>query len=91
MHCSLCGKASPSDKVGFQAQMAWLRRHRKRKHTKAHKKSVKKTQKTKQKKESYLTKLKRLDRLFLDHKVSAKEYEKRRKKLQSNPCRGRKK
>jgi len=68
--------------------MAWLRRHRKRKHPSAHKKSVKKTVATK--KGSYLTDLKKLDRLFLDHKVSAKEYEKRRKKLQKkkgNPCR----
>jgi len=50
MHCSKCGKASPSDKVGFEAQMSWLRRHRKRSHPKAHKKSVRKTQRTKREK-----------------------------------------
>lgn len=50
MHCKLCGTASPSDKVTFKEQMAWLRRHRKLKHPKAHKKSVKKTLKTKREK-----------------------------------------
>ena len=50
MHCKICGKASPSDKKDFKSQMAWLRRHRKKKHTKAHKKSVKKAVATKKKK-----------------------------------------
>ena len=50
MHCSLCGKASPSYCVGFERQMKWLRRHRKRSHPKAHKKSVKKAVATKKKK-----------------------------------------
>ena len=92
MHCRLCDppKASPSYTKTFKQQMAWLRRHRKKKHPTAHKKSVKKTQKTKREKGSYLTDLKKLDRLFLDRKISAKEYEKRRKKLQKkkggNPC-----
>lgn len=49
MHCKICGKASPSDKITFKDQMAWLRRHRKRKHPSAHKKSVKKTVETKKK------------------------------------------
>lgn len=49
MHCSKCGEASPSYCKDFKSQMAWLRRHRKRKHPTAHKKSVKKTQKTKKK------------------------------------------
>lgn len=50
MHCSICGQASPSYCEDFKSQMAWLRRHRKKKHPKAHKKSVKKTLKTKRKK-----------------------------------------
>ena len=52
MHCREkgCGQASPSDKVGFKAQMAWLRRHRKLKHPTAHKKSVKKSVKTRKEK-----------------------------------------
>lgn len=50
MHCKLCGKATPSYCKTFEQQMAWLRKHRKRKHPKAHKKSVRKTLKTKRKK-----------------------------------------
>lgn len=50
MHCSICGKASPSYAKTFDKQMAWLRRHRKEKHPKAHKKSVRKAQKTKKEK-----------------------------------------
>jgi hypothetical protein len=46
-HCRICGRAVPSKHKTFQSRMAWLRRHRKRKHPKAHKKSVKKTIKTK--------------------------------------------
>jgi len=47
VHCSKCGKISPTSATTFPLRMAWLRRHRKRKHPKAHKKSVRKTMKTK--------------------------------------------
>lgn len=50
LHCKLCGKASPSYCKTFKRQMAWLRRHRKKKHPTAHKKSVKKSVKTKKQK-----------------------------------------
>jgi hypothetical protein len=47
VHCSKCGRISPKTADNFAKRMAWLRRHRKRKHPTAHKKSVKKTIKTK--------------------------------------------
>jgi hypothetical protein len=47
VHCSLCGRISPKTAETFDKRIAWLRRHRKRKHPKAHKKSVKKTIRTK--------------------------------------------
>jgi len=47
VHCSKCGKISPSSAKTFALRMAWLRRHRKRSHPTAHKKSVKKSTRTK--------------------------------------------
>jgi hypothetical protein len=49
VHCSKCGKISPSTAKTFDKRMAWLRRHRKRSHPTAHKESVKKAIRTKRK------------------------------------------
>ena len=46
--CRICGARSP--RYGFGKRMAWLRRHRKRKHPKAHKESIEKALETKRKK-----------------------------------------
>jgi len=43
--CSICGASAPRkylEESKFAKRMAWLRRHRKRKHPTAHKKSVRK-------------------------------------------------
>jgi len=50
VHCSKCGRISPSTAKTFDKRMAWLRRHRKRSHPTAHKKSIKKSVKTRFKK-----------------------------------------
>lgn len=50
--CQLCGARCPKEYLAegrFKDRMAWLRRHRKRKHPTAHKRSVKKAQETKAK------------------------------------------
>lgn len=50
--CSVCGARCPKEYLAegrFKDRMAWLRRHRKRKHPTAHAKSVKKAVETKSK------------------------------------------
>jgi ferredoxin len=57
IHCSICGRACPSNYKTFDRRMAWLRRHRKRTHPTAHKKSVKKTVRTRTKPEKTTRKI----------------------------------
>lgn len=48
--CSICGARSPKKYLAegqFEKRMAWLRRHRKRKHPRLHKKSTAKMLRTK--------------------------------------------
>lgn len=49
VHCSKCGRISPSTAKTFDKRMTWLRQHRKHSHPTAHKKSVKKAIRTKKK------------------------------------------
>ena len=51
-NCSVCGARSPKKYLAhgqFKKRMAWLRRHRKRKHPRLHKKSTREMLRTKKK------------------------------------------
>ena len=52
-NCSVCGAHCPKKYLAegqFEKRMAWLRRHRKRKHPRLHKKSTRKMLRTKKRK-----------------------------------------
>jgi len=56
-NCSICGAHSPKKYLAegqFDKRMAWLRRHRKRKHPSLHKKSTAKMLRTKKRRRSIM-------------------------------------
>ena len=56
--CSVCGARCPKKYLAhgqFEKRIAWLRRHRKRKHPRLHKKSTRKTLRTKKRRRFIVT------------------------------------
>ena len=63
--CSVCGARCPKKYLAhgqFEKRIAWLRRHRKRKHPSLHKKSTAKMLRTKKKRRSTMVRTMRTDK-----------------------------